>query len=80
MKIRHILLKFVVWNMRWMTRYLGFLARPVVSWMADREVIACGFRDTDGGVRIIFSLARTETITGLYDRLSEDGKKFLPIR
>lgn len=55
MKIRHILLKFVVWNMRWMTRYLGFLARPVVSWMADREVIACGFRDTDGGVRIIFS-------------------------
>jgi len=55
MKIRHILLKFVVWNMRWMTRYLGFLARPLVSWMADREVIACGFRDTEGGVRIIFS-------------------------
>ena len=38
-----------------MTRYLGFLARPIVSWMADREVIACGFRDADGGVRIIFS-------------------------
>ena len=55
MKSRHILLRFVVWNMRWMTRYLGFLARPVVSWMADREVIACGFRHTDGGVRIIFS-------------------------
>jgi hypothetical protein len=55
MKVRHILLKIVVWTMRWMTRYLGFLARPIVSWMADREVIACGFRDTDGSVRIIFS-------------------------
>jgi hypothetical protein len=55
MKTRRILLRFVVWNMHWMTRYLGFLARPVVSWMAEREVIACGFRDPDGGVRIIFS-------------------------
>ena len=55
MKIEHIHLRFIVWNMRWMTRYLGFLARPVVSWMAGREVIACGFRDIDGGVRIIFS-------------------------
>jgi len=54
-KIEHIHLRFIVWNMRWMTRYLGFLARPVVSWMAGREVIACGLRDTDGGVRIIFS-------------------------
>ncbi len=29
---------------------------------------------------LFFPLARTETITGLSDRLSEDGKKFLPIR
>lgn len=55
MKSRQILLKFVVWNMRWMTRYVGFLARPVISRMADREVIACGLRDSDGRVRIIFS-------------------------
>ena len=41
--------------MRWMNRYMGFLVRPVVTRMADREVIACGFRDADGGVRIIFS-------------------------
>lgn len=55
MKNRQILLKFVVWNMRWMTRYLGFVARPIISRMADREVIACGFRHPDGSMRIIFS-------------------------
>ena len=58
MKNRQIFLKFVVWNMRWMTRYMVFLARPVISWMADREVIACGFRHHDGSVRIIFSPGR----------------------
>jgi len=53
--MKRLILRFLVWNMRWMTRYLGFIARPIVRLYASREVIACGFRETDGGVSIIYT-------------------------
>ena len=48
-------MRFMVWNMRWMTRYFGFIARPFIAWYADREVIACGLRSKNGEVCIIYS-------------------------
>jgi len=38
-----------------MTRYLGFVTRPFVSWYGDQEVIACGLRADDQSVRIIYT-------------------------
>ena len=38
-----------------MTRLMGPVARAIVRWIAEREVIACGLRAADGSVRIIFS-------------------------
>lgn len=55
MNVKYPLLKILVWNMRWMIRYLGFIARPFVRWYADQEVIACGLRSDKGDVRIIYS-------------------------
>ena len=48
-------MRFMVWNMRWMTRYVGFIARPFVKWYANQEVIACGLRSEKGDIRIIYS-------------------------
>lgn len=48
-------MRFLVWNMRWMTRHLGSVARPVVRWWGAHEVIACGLRSGDGEVRIIYT-------------------------
>ena len=45
----------MVWNMRWMTRHLGFLTRPFLRWYARQEVIACGLRREDGRVTVIYS-------------------------
>ena len=53
--MKNIVLRFLVWNMCWMTRYAGFIARPLVRLYADREVIACGLREMDGSVSIIYT-------------------------
>lgn len=45
----------MVWNMKWMTRYFNFIARPIIQLVADNEVIACGLRTLDGKVNIIYS-------------------------
>jgi len=55
MNLKHAFLKSLVWNMRWMTRYVGFIARPFVQWYADQEIIACGLRSEKGDVCIIYS-------------------------
>lgn len=48
-------MRVLVWNMRWMTRYLGFVARPITKWWGAHEVIACGVRSEGGEVRIIYT-------------------------
>ena len=55
MNVKHAFLKIIVWNMKWMTHYLGFIARPFIKWYVDREVMACGLRSEGGDVRIIYS-------------------------
>lgn len=53
MSIRRVLLKVLVWNMRLMTRYVGFVAKPFVAWYASQEIIACGLRQHDSGAATI---------------------------
>jgi len=55
MRATGALMRFLVWNMRWMTRHAGFLARPMVRAYAAVEVIACGLRERDGRVAIIYT-------------------------
>ncbi len=64
------LMRFMVWNMRWMSRYLGFVARPIARAYAGIEVIACGLRGRDGRVAIIYTPAagRTGHHARVYDR------------
>lgn len=55
MSIKKLFLQFLVFNMKWMTRYFGFIARPFIMWYAQREIIACGFRSSeDKNVYIIY--------------------------
>jgi hypothetical protein len=54
-KSKQRILKALVWHMRWMNRWLGFLTRPAIAAYAEREVIACGLRARDGTVRFIYS-------------------------
>lgn len=49
------MLKLMVFVMRVMTRYAGFMARPLIQWYADREIIACGYRTTGGEVKVMYS-------------------------
>ncbi|MCH8748152.1 hypothetical protein IH781_00215 [Patescibacteria group bacterium] len=56
MKTDHLAFRILVWNMRWMTLHVGFVARPFIVWYSEREVIACGLRATGGDVRIIYSM------------------------
>lgn len=53
--MHHFLMRVMVWNMRWMTRYVGFIARPIVRIYGNNEIIACGFRDEDNSVAIIYT-------------------------
>ena len=46
--------------MRWMTRYLGFIAKPFIAWYAAQEVIACGLRSPAGQFNIIFSKTKNK--------------------
>ncbi len=56
--LRRSYYRFMVWNLRWMTRRVGFLARPIVRFVASREVIACGLRaDGSGRVSVIYTPA-----------------------
>jgi len=52
-KTQQNILRFLMWNMKWMTRHIGFVARPFARFYASQEVLACGIRD-DSGVHIIF--------------------------
>ena len=54
-ELKYIILRIMVWKMKWMTRYLGFIARPLISIYGDNEVIACGLRDLSGKVHIIYT-------------------------
>lgn len=47
------ILRFLMWNMRWMTRYIGFVARPFARFYASQEILACGIR-YDSSVHIIY--------------------------
>jgi len=49
------LMRIAVWNMKWMTRYLAFIARPLVRLYGMHEVIACGMRGHGGAVEIIYT-------------------------
>ena len=44
--------------MRVMTRYAGFMARPLIQWYADREIIACGYRTTEDEVKVMYFSAQ----------------------
>lgn len=50
-----VVMRFVVWNMRWMTRYVGFIARPCIRWYGEHEVIACGLREESGEASLIYT-------------------------
>lgn len=55
MNVKYFYLKLMVLFMKWMTRYFGFIARPIVRLYASREIIACGLRSKNGDVNIIYS-------------------------
>ena len=69
MGVHRSLMRFMVWNMRWMTRHAGFAARPIVRAYAGLEVIACGLRQTDAHVAIIYTA--TAGRTGHHVRVHE---------
>lgn len=46
---------FMVWNMKYMTHYFGFIARPVVKLVAANEIIACGLKSEQGQNNIIYT-------------------------
>lgn len=51
----HFFMRVMVWNMRWMTRYAGFIARPIVRIYGNNEIIACGLRNEDNSVAVIYT-------------------------
>lgn len=51
----HVFMRVMVWNMRWMTRYAGFIARPIVRAYGNNEIIACGLRNEDDSVAVIYT-------------------------
>lgn len=54
-RMRHFFMRVMVWNMRWMTRYAGFIARPIVRVYGNNEIIACGLRNEDNSVAVIYT-------------------------
>lgn len=56
--IHHFFMRVMVWNMRWMTRYAGFIARPLVRLYGNYEIIACGLRNEDNSVAVIYTPKR----------------------
>lgn len=55
MKFKHLLMRLMVFNMKWMTRYLGFIALPIVKLVADNEIIACGIKSQNNEINIIYT-------------------------
>lgn len=53
--LRDIFMAVMVWNMKYMTRYLGFIARPIVRIVAANEIIACGLKSEQGQNNIIYT-------------------------
>ena len=66
----------MVWNMRWATRYAGFVARPMVRAYASVEVVACGLRERDARVAIMYTPASDRT--GHHARVS-DHRRWRPV-
>lgn len=54
-RMNHVFMRAIVWNMRWMTRHMGFIARPIVRLYGDNEIIACGLRNEDNTVAVIYT-------------------------
>ena len=66
----------MVFSMKWMTRYLSFIAIPFVRWYANKEIIACGLRSKNGDINIIYSPKDNKT---KYSFFKKEGKKWLKI-
>ena len=56
--MKKLILRFLVFAMRIMTRHVGIISRPLVKWYANREIIACGYRRKEGKVGVIYSLVK----------------------
>jgi len=54
-KFKNLFMRLMVWNMKWMTRYLGFIARPIIKLVAANEIIACGLKSPQGDNNIIYT-------------------------
>ena len=54
-KLYHILMRFMVFNMKYMTHYLGFIARPIIKLVAANEIIACGLKSEQGQNNVIYT-------------------------
>ncbi len=53
--MHHFFMRVMVWNMRWMTRYAGFIARPIIRVYGNNEIIACGLRNEDNSIAVIYT-------------------------
>lgn len=49
------MMAILVWNMKWMTRYFGFIAHPIIKLVAANEIIACGLKSEPGQNNIIYT-------------------------
>lgn len=77
MKLKHLFFRIMVYTMKYMTRYLNFIAIPVVRFIASKEVIACGLRSNDGDVNIIF----TPTVLNVkYSFFRKKRKKWIKVK
>lgn len=68
-------LAIAVTAMRLMTRYTAFPARPIASWVARHEVIACGMRLANGEVRIIYTPGHEGTAHTVELRTSRERRQ-----
>lgn len=57
-RVKKLILRFLIFVMRIMTRHAGVVSRPIVKWYADKEIIACGYRTMRGAVGVIYSLVK----------------------
>ena len=74
--LRHIVMRFLMWNMRWMTRHIGFLARPFIAWYAKQKIIACGLRDSKTGENtIIYTPASHRGLHTVYKKIEYSREK-----
>lgn len=54
-RMHHFFMRVMVWNMRWMTRYAGPIVRPIVRIYGNNEIIACGLRNEDNSIAVIYT-------------------------